>query len=92
MVTVTPAEVPEPHGVVIDCDAVTGTENAATRQRRPRRAVSAIGRLAIGFKNQVKPTGAWCALDRVVRDPRVTSSVERDVPGAANQAIRLVAT
>src|SRR6188472_3216338 len=33
VVIVTPAEVPEPHRAVgIDCDAITGAENAATRQ------------------------------------------------------------
>src|SRR4029434_8637193 len=78
--------------VCIDCDAVTGAENAATGQGRPRRAVPAIGRLAIGLEYQVEITGVRCALERVVRYPRVSSSVERDVPGAANQKIRLVAT
>ena len=79
---VTPAEVAEPYRAArIDGDAETAAENAATRQGRPRRAVPAIGRLAIGFKYQVEHTGVWCALDRVVRDPSVSSSSNARFPG-----------
>src|SRR5439155_15450576 len=80
-----PAEVAEPHVAVgIDCDAVTGAENAATQQRRPRRPIPAIGWLAIGFKYQVKTTGVRCALDCVIRDPSVPSFIEREIAGASN--------
>ena len=53
---------------------------------------AAIGRLPIGLKYQVENTGAWCALDGVVRHPSVTSTVERQIPGATNQKVRFVAT
>src|SRR5262245_45266987 len=79
-----PAEVAEPHRAGgIDCDAITGAENAATQQRRQRRSVPAIGRLAIGFEYQIEISGVSCALERVVRNPSVSSSVKRDVSGAA---------
>src|SRR5689334_5107888 len=54
---VSPTEVAEPHCAgAIDGDAVTCTENAATEQRRPGRAIAAIGRLAVGFEHQVEIT------------------------------------
>src|SRR5215831_13826931 len=62
---------------------------AATDQRRPRRALLAITRLAIGFKYQVEMTGI-CALDRVIRDPRVSSLIKGDVPRTTNQAAVLL--
>ena len=85
---VAPAEVAEPHRAAgIDRDAVAATENATTQQGRQRRSLLAVGRLAIGLEDQIEVTGVRRALERVVRDPGVTSPVEREIAGPADQAV-----
>src|SRR5213596_2020120 len=81
-----PSKIAEPDGTSgIDRHAETGAEDAATCERRPGRPVPAVGRLPVGLKRQDVITGVWCALDNVVGDPSVSSIVEREISGAANQ-------